>query len=462
MLDNRVMRSHGLRICRHLVALAVVLGGLSLTTAVASAAFPGRNGLLVLAAPCAHSAPGCHGLEVVRPDGRGLRLLCPRVAACREAGAPEFSPDGRRVAFASSSPPQGEMTIVYADGSCSQCQAAGYGSASPGFSAGTSARPAWKPNGRQLAEPSEYGVQLVGDDGLLEQLGLALGPGSADDFAVSRSDVLAFAQITKPHRRDLFLLATGGRPRRLTRTGGDQPSWSPGCRSLAFVRAGDTYVIGANGVHARLLVRDGVNPAFSPDGRYVAFVRRRPHRPGSVFVVPAGGGRARQVPGASADALDWQPLVPPATHGCTLNAGARVVAQQGSAIVATRIATTNEIPYAQVWVACRSPLSHPRVLWIAGGDGDYIPLDGLFSFVISGRWVAFEVSRSNGDHEGPPGGRLSIEAFNTDTGQTPVSPASFVSRTPPISPKSISSSSTPPGTWRGSRWSRRCPGPTSP
>ena len=113
-----------MRLSRQVVAaVACVL----CTPAAALAAFPGRNGELVVAAACSKPAAGCHGLEVVRPDGSGLRLLCPKVPACAGGQAPEWSPDGTRVAFESSlSGPLYPTAVVYADGSCLECQGLPY------------------------------------------------------------------------------------------------------------------------------------------------------------------------------------------------------------------------------------------------------------------------------------------------------------------------------------------------
>jgi Tol biopolymer transport system component len=71
------------------------------------------------------------------------------------------------------------------------------------------------------------------------------------------------------------VLEAKGTARRLTRKGGEQPSWSPRGRSIAFVRKGWVYSVPARGGPVRRLTR-GFHPVWSPDGRQIAFFRTVP------------------------------------------------------------------------------------------------------------------------------------------------------------------------------------------
>ncbi len=112
----------------------------------------------------------------------------------------------------------------------------------------------------------------------------------------------------------------GGEPIRLTRDAADesQPSFSPDGTRIAFRSArqgGGIDLIPALGGEPRRIAADGRNPRFSPDGSAIVYwtgpvalgpVVRELTGVTKTFVVPAAGGRPRQL--ATGFASAWFPL----------------------------------------------------------------------------------------------------------------------------------------------------------
>ncbi len=182
---------------------------------------------------------------VMYADGSALRNL---TRDPRTEWRPEWSPDGRKIAFGRLEPGErSEIVVMNADGSGKRTLADGGG-------------PVWSPDGRKIA--------------FMKAL-----PGAPDE-RVSRSSV-RFHEI-------YVMNADGSGQRRLTRNevSDDGPQWSPDGRRIAFLRGvrrggawkADLYVMNADGSEQRNL---GGRPvpwfayAWSPDGRLIAFTRGR-------------------------------------------------------------------------------------------------------------------------------------------------------------------------------------------
>ena len=176
------------------------------------------------------SGAGRMELYVMRPDGSGKR----RVA--RIYGEyPTWSPDGRRLAFMSQTPERTEnyeIWVVNVDGS---------GLRRLTHTPGSDGWPAWSPDGRRIAFSS-----------------------IRDDCSVSRrKDCLRTGDIG-PFHTIYVMNADGSEQRRLSRTFGQFPEWSPDGRYLLF--APHLNVIRPDGTGlTQIPVRDLPAEAEMPD-----------------------------------------------------------------------------------------------------------------------------------------------------------------------------------------------------
>jgi Tol biopolymer transport system component len=174
---------------------------------------------------CLQHCAGWH-LLTVGADGSGLSEIA------RNARAPAWSPDGRRIAYESGTGPNdlggaSGVTISAPDGSAAVTVTA--------FNQFDDVGPVWSPRGGELAFQG---------------------------------------QTTDGARLWIYVVrADGTHKRRLTR-GGD-PSWSPDGHRLAFIRDGRLFTIGSSGKGRRRLSRKGefvVGQDWAPKGNLIAYV----------------------------------------------------------------------------------------------------------------------------------------------------------------------------------------------
>jgi len=172
------------------------------------------------------------------------------IKSTREDHSPNFSPDGKRIAFVSDRTGSKEIWVCASDGE-NQVQVTSFGGSSLGS-------PRWSPDGRQIAFDSRQ-------------------EGQSDIYTVS---------------------AEGGRPRRVTTEASEDvnPSWSGDGRWIYFGsrRSGEWQIwkMPAEGGPATQVTERGGFEAFeSQDGKDIYFAKREP----GIWRVPAGGGEESRV-----------------------------------------------------------------------------------------------------------------------------------------------------------------------
>jgi len=217
------------------------------------------------------------GIYVMRQDGTGVRPLR-RGGAAASAYGLDWSPDGRRLVFASYGSGAAEIWVMNADGSRPVRLVSGSALMSP----------TWSSDGRTIAYTTyadgNRDIWMVNADGsrvrrlartpTLFELDVDWSPGGGR---------LAFS--TDGYFPHLYAMRTSGRDlRRLTPRGMETagPRWSPDGRRIVFMRLGESnledeiYVLESRGRARVQLTRNHVMdyaPVWSPDGSSIAFLR---------------------------------------------------------------------------------------------------------------------------------------------------------------------------------------------
>lgn len=210
---------------------------------------------------------------------------------------PALSPDGTRIAFASSREGNRDIYLIGVRGGnpvrLTHDPADEY-------------RPTWFPDGTAIAFVSRKG----GTSGIwkMDQMGggaiLLVGEGASDPAISPDGSRIAFS-IPGPSGDNRIGLASLHDPAGITLLTGEEdglwshrsPSWSPDGRSLCYQDQQDLWLVSAAGGPAQRLTREGKRdrrPVWSGDGKYILFSSWRDDTL-ALWRVPAGGGAAERL-----------------------------------------------------------------------------------------------------------------------------------------------------------------------
>jgi TolB protein len=286
----------------------------AVTPGLASATFPGENGLIAFTGVTDPPGPGSFRFSIYTMTERGKKVRA-LTGARTSADEPAWSPNGRRIAFVRTKPGVGvkdaRIRTVSAAGARIEAVTRGRRFQGRLF---RDRSPTWSPAGDRIAFVRESGgfnnplsptgLYSVAADGSDLRLVLSI-PGVTIQDAAWSPDGASIAVSTLQTHEDgtetggIFLVPpAGGGPTPVTTVPGSAyPDWSPDGSRIAFSRpAGgeQVFTVRVDGSELTQLTSVGTyarDPVFSPDGGTIVVNERKKN----LALMPSLGGALKPI-----------------------------------------------------------------------------------------------------------------------------------------------------------------------